>query len=97
MDRSRHKQGCRGAGGVLMVSASTSSQALAESADAGASGYLLKGGDADALVEAVRNVAGGGTAWPDAPRAATATRQAAEPITGDTNPLEERDDPLAAT
>ena len=42
---------------VLMVSASTSSRVVAESAAAGASGYLLKGGDGHALVEAVRAVA----------------------------------------
>ena len=52
---------------VLMVSASTSSRVLAESAAAGASGYLLKGGDARALIDAVRVVADGGTAWPVTP------------------------------
>jgi DNA-binding NarL/FixJ family response regulator len=55
---------------VLMVSASTSSRVLAESVAAGASGYLLKGGDARALVDAIRVVADGGTAWPDDPAAA---------------------------
>jgi len=49
---------------VLMVSASTGSRVVAESAASGACGYLLKGGKADALVDAVRVVAGGGTAWP---------------------------------
>jgi DNA-binding NarL/FixJ family response regulator len=52
---------------VLMVSASTSPRVLAESAAAGASGYLLKGGNAHGLVDAVRVVAAGGTAWPDDP------------------------------
>jgi DNA-binding NarL/FixJ family response regulator len=60
---------------VLMVSASTSSRVIAESAAAGASGYLLKGGDALALVDAVRVVADGGTTWPDHP-AATPSRAA---------------------
>ena len=48
---------------VLMVSASTSSRALAESVTAGASGYLLKGGEPEELIHAVRTVADGGTAW----------------------------------
>jgi len=56
---------------VLMVSASASSRVMDEAAAAGASGYLLKGGDPEALIEAVRTVAGGGTAWPERPPAAT--------------------------
>ena len=50
---------------VLMVSASMPSRTVRDAADAGASGYLLKGGDGGALVEAIRVVAAGGTAWPD--------------------------------
>ena len=79
---------------VLMVSASTSSRVLAESVAAGASGYLLKGGDARALVDAVRVVADGGTAWPDDPAAATPSREA--PSTGDAGQGEGPGDPLAA-
>jgi DNA-binding NarL/FixJ family response regulator len=79
---------------VLMVSASTSSRVVAESAAAGASGYLLKGGDARALVHAVRAVADGGTAWPDDPAAATPSRAA--PSTGDARQDEEPADPFAA-
>jgi DNA-binding NarL/FixJ family response regulator len=79
---------------VLMVSASTSSRVLAESVAAGASGYLLKGGDARALVDAVRVVAGGGTAWPDDPAAATPSRAASS--TGDADQDQGSGDPLAA-
>jgi len=68
---------------VLMVSASTSSRALAESVAAGASGYLLKGGDARTLVDAVRVVADGGTAWPGDAAAATTSRPADAPSTCD--------------
>lgn len=49
---------------VLMLSASVDPRAVGESAEAGAVGFLFKGGDAAALVDAVRTVAAGGTAWP---------------------------------
>ena len=80
---------------VLMVSASTSSRVLAESVAAGASGYLLKGGDADALVDAVRVVADGGTAWPE-DRATTTARPTEEPCTGDARQDDQPGDSLAA-
>ena len=32
--------------------------------DVGAAGALLKGGDSDSLIRAVRTVAAGGTVWP---------------------------------
>ena len=73
---------------VLMVSASTSSLVMAEAAAAGASGYVLKGGDSWALVDAVRSVAAGGTAWPGEPAVATSGRAEA-PTTGDLPPAEE--------
>jgi DNA-binding NarL/FixJ family response regulator len=66
---------------VLMVSASTSPRVLAESAAAGASGYLLKGGKADVLIEAVRAVAAGGTAWPDDPVVDTVPRSVEASVT----------------
>jgi DNA-binding NarL/FixJ family response regulator len=55
---------------VLMVSASMTPHTLGGAAAAGASGYLLKGGDPRVLVTAVRTVAAGGTAWPGQPAAA---------------------------
>jgi DNA-binding NarL/FixJ family response regulator len=78
---------------VLMVSASTSSRVLADAVAAGASGYLLKGGDALALVDAVRVVADGGTAWPDHPAAAPSR---VAPSTGDPDQDEGPGDSLAA-
>ena len=81
---------------VLMVSASTSSRVLAEAAAAGASGYLLKGGDGHELVAAVRAVANGGTAWPSGSAAATPSRQAPAATTGDDVQAAEPGHPLAA-
>jgi two-component system invasion response regulator UvrY len=49
---------------VVMLSASMSGRALDEAEQAGALGYVLKGGDPDLLVNAVHTVAAGGTAWP---------------------------------
>ncbi len=48
---------------VLMLTGSPTPAAVLESAAAGAVGLLLKGGDADLLIDAVRTVAAGGTAW----------------------------------
>lgn len=81
---------------VLMVSASTKSRDLAESAAAGASGYLIKGGDAQALVDAVRAVADGGTVWPDDPAAVT-FRPAQAPTAGDHVDTDLSGDSWAAT
>ena len=50
---------------VLMLSATLDARAVAESAQAGAAGFLFKDGDAAALIGAIRNVAAGGTAWPE--------------------------------
>ncbi len=52
---------------VLMVSASMTPRTLGDATAAGASGYLLKGGDPQTLITAVRAVAAGGTAWPTDP------------------------------
>ncbi len=49
---------------VLMLTGSITSGGLLEAAQAGAVGYLIKGGDGNALITAVRRVAAGGTAWP---------------------------------
>jgi DNA-binding NarL/FixJ family response regulator len=48
---------------VLMLTGSPTPGAVLDSAQAGAVGLLLKGGDADLLIQAVRTVAAGGTAW----------------------------------
>jgi len=50
---------------VLMLSATLDARAVAESAQAGAAGFLFKDGDAAALIGAIRTVAAGGTAWPE--------------------------------
>jgi DNA-binding NarL/FixJ family response regulator len=49
---------------VLMLSASVDPRAVGESARAGAAGFLFKDGDAAVLIDAVRTVAAGGSAWP---------------------------------
>ena len=64
---------------VLMLTGCTSQQAMAEAARAGAAGYLYKGGDPTMLVQAVRAVANGGSAWPG--RGSAASRNAQPGIT----------------
>jgi len=49
---------------VVMLTGSMSPQIVAESAHAGAVGFLRKGGDPSLLINAVRIVAAGGTVWP---------------------------------
>src|SRR6476646_3796993 len=49
---------------VVMLTGSVSASVVAESARAGAVGFLVKGDDPDRLIDAVRTVAAGGTAWP---------------------------------
>ena len=49
---------------ILMFTASTTSGNIEEAASAGAAGYLFKGGDAQALLTAVRAVADGKSVWP---------------------------------
>ncbi|MGS0685871.1 response regulator [Nakamurella sp. GG22] len=49
---------------VLMLTGSTSSTLARDAAEAGASGYLVKDGNSDVLIDAVRTVAAGGTVWP---------------------------------
>jgi DNA-binding NarL/FixJ family response regulator len=49
---------------VLMVTGSMSGRVLQEAAQAGAFGFILKGCDPRLLIEAVRTVASGATAWP---------------------------------
>jgi len=49
---------------VIILTASPTKRAISDAADAGASGYLNKGGDLEEVARAIRVVASGGTAWP---------------------------------
>ena len=51
---------------VLMLTGSTSSTVARDAAEAGACGYLVKDGNSDVLVDAVRTIAAGGSVWPAA-------------------------------
>jgi DNA-binding NarL/FixJ family response regulator len=55
---------------VVILTGSPTPGAVLASAEAGAVGLLLKGGDPDLLIEAVRTVAAGGTAWAIEPKPA---------------------------
>jgi DNA-binding NarL/FixJ family response regulator len=60
---------------VVMISATGNAPAVREAAAAGASGYLMKDGNPDTLIAAIRTVAAGTPVWPDRPRSTrTATR-----------------------
>ena len=48
---------------VLMLTGTVSPVRIQEAHSLGAKGYLLKGGDCDELIDRVREVAAGGTAW----------------------------------
>ena len=48
---------------VVVLTGSLSAGRVREAHALGASGYLLKGGEPTELIQAVRTVAGGGTAW----------------------------------
>ncbi|MHA6795246.1 response regulator [Pseudonocardia bannensis] len=63
---------------VVMLTSAVAGRAVHESRAAGAVGYVLKHGSCEEIVEAVRTVAGGGTAW--CPKAVEALRHA-EPRT----------------
>ena len=52
---------------VVMLTGSVNPRIVAESAHAGAVGFLVKGVDKEHLIHAVRTVAAGGTAWPSDP------------------------------
>jgi DNA-binding NarL/FixJ family response regulator/SAM-dependent methyltransferase len=49
---------------VIILTASPVKHAVTEAAEAGASGYLPKGGDLEQVASAIRVVASGGTTWP---------------------------------
>jgi DNA-binding NarL/FixJ family response regulator len=63
-DATRDLLASRPASRVVMLTGSVSASVVAESAQAGAVGFLVKGDDPNRLIEAVRTVAAGGTAWP---------------------------------
>jgi DNA-binding NarL/FixJ family response regulator len=50
---------------VIVLTGSVSPGTMDAAVAAGAVGYLIKGGDPNLVVSAVRTVAAGGTAWPD--------------------------------
>ena len=64
LDATRALLRTRPAARVLMFTASTVAGHIEEAASAGAVGYLFKGGDAQALLIAVRAVAAGQAVWP---------------------------------
>jgi len=63
-DATRDLLASRPASRVVMLTGSASARVVAESAQAGAVGFLVKGDDPNRLIAAVRTVAAGGTAWP---------------------------------
>jgi DNA-binding NarL/FixJ family response regulator len=50
---------------VIMLTSDTAPSTRAAAEANGAVGYLIKGSDADLVLEAIRHVATGGTAWPE--------------------------------
>jgi len=52
---------------VVMLTGSVNTRIVAESAHAGAVGFLIKGIDHEHLIHAIRTVAAGGSAWPSDP------------------------------
>ena len=50
---------------VLMLTSDPAARSRATARAHGAAGYLLKGGDPEAVLDAIRRVALGGTAWPE--------------------------------
>ncbi len=53
---------------VIMLTGDTAQSSRAAARADGAAGYLIKGGKPDLVIDAIREVARGGTAWPDDPR-----------------------------
>jgi DNA-binding NarL/FixJ family response regulator len=50
---------------VIMLTSDTADSSRAAARAHGALGYLVKGGGPDVVVDAIRGVAAGGTAWPE--------------------------------
>jgi DNA-binding NarL/FixJ family response regulator len=50
---------------VIMLTSDTAPSTRAAAEANGAVGYLIKGSDADLVLQAIRHVAQGGTAWPE--------------------------------
>jgi DNA-binding NarL/FixJ family response regulator len=59
---------------VIMLTSDTADTSRAAARARGAAGYLFKGHCADGVVDAVRRVAQGGTAWPEGLGAASPAR-----------------------
>jgi DNA-binding NarL/FixJ family response regulator len=53
------------AASVLMLTSDTAPSSQAAARAHGAAGYLIKGDDPDLVLDAIRQVAAGGTAWPE--------------------------------
>jgi DNA-binding NarL/FixJ family response regulator len=62
---------------VLFLTSAAAESSRAAARAGGAAGYLLKGSDPHLVLDAIRQVAGGATLWPEdpasAPNAAAAT------------------------
>jgi DNA-binding NarL/FixJ family response regulator len=50
---------------VIMLTSDSADSSRAVARASGVAGYLVKGGGADVVVDAIRSVAAGGTAWPE--------------------------------
>ena len=64
LEATRQLTAARPAVRVVIVTGSAAATTPQQAAEAGAVGYLTKGGDPQRLLAAVRTVAAGGTAWP---------------------------------
>lgn len=64
LEATRQLVAVRSAARVLIVTGSAVTVTMQDAAQAGAVGWLTKGGTAERLIEAIRTVSRGGTAWP---------------------------------
>jgi DNA-binding NarL/FixJ family response regulator len=71
---------------VLILTGSAHNRRLRESVDAGAAGCLLKSGDPQLLISAVREVAAGGSVWPVTPTLSGGAQSAADIQCPETSP-----------
>ncbi|MDZ4402883.1 response regulator transcription factor [Prosthecobacter sp.] len=66
---------------ILMLTVLDGEEDVFRASDAGAAGYLTKSADAKTLIAAIREVADGGTFFPESARAKIAARMKREPLT----------------
>jgi DNA-binding NarL/FixJ family response regulator len=66
---------------ILMLTVLDGEEDVFRASDAGAAGYLTKSADAKTLIAAIREVADGGTFFPESARAKVAARMKREPLT----------------